>query len=752
MSNSAAELVRQADDRLRRQLCIDAGLDAASALLADEALSLHGRVADAQGLLTDRRKAVEEAGRDISRLSRDLEHLSQALPFLPEGWPEQRDALRRTIRDTPDDGEKGWLRYWFTAASRYRIEALNRLHADVPLPVTASPLIKRMATATRALTDGDWHRCHQVLELGLDMIEDRRTSEDLNLLITRLALKSQLFDQADAVIDRNDPGQCSAPWLALRARSAEFRGDSKASAWLLRQARDTDPRDLDVCLASIILTHGRQDPEATIQEAHAAVGALPSLTDVNGDIGRLVQVPAELWIAVADRAHDEGDDLAAADYLNQAAKREKAARLRKDIMATIEERMSEIVTLPTEKRRALITAGEWRSDADQLERARIDYEAAAAGEPADATQASAQLHLADLVAVLAQERPYLDMTDEIETALAQLPAARERADEWWSHLTESELRVQLSRAPGRDPRAQRWLAVRATARAVLLRPLSAEAWLTLARTAQTAGLYWVSTTAAERALGLAETEDTARFSIVALVGVGRYGEARRRLGDARDPWSQCMRGCIATELGDPKKAIAYFGTVSIEPRWAWAWYAYVSAQVVAGDLAAAQATALKFLEASAELVSNRDALSMAAFTARVQGRLGDARKLADRLRDTSPADDVESLRVMGETLVLDGQPKGWDLIAQALRQSREPTAVQQWQRRDQPVLQKLAKQAGVKADFSRLAPVLDDIRGRETDADPVTEIRRAAQAPGSPAVAAEAAQLIESVLQIDGRS
>jgi tetratricopeptide (TPR) repeat protein len=755
MSISAAELVRQTDDRLRDHLHIDAGLSAASAVLADETLSLRDRVAESQRLLIERWQALEEAGQDVGRLSRDLEHLSQALPFLPEAWPEQRDALRRAISETPDDWEKGWLCYWFTAASRYRIEALNRLHSDVPLPATASPLVKRMPAVTKALADGDWHQCHQVLELGLDKVKDRRASEDLNLLITRLALKNQVFDQADAVIDRNDPKQCSAPWLALRARSAELRGDSKVSASLLRQARDTDPRDLDVCLASVILTYGRQDLEVTLLDARAAVGSLPSLADVDGDVGRLVQVPAELWIAVADRAHDEGHDLAAAGYLARAAKREKAARLRKDVMAAIEERRSDIVTPPAEKRQALITAGEWRSDADQLDRARLDYEAAAAGKPAGAAeariQASAQLHLADLVAVLAQERPYLDMTGELEAALAQLTAARERADEWWSHLTESELRVQLSMSPGTDPRTQRWLALHAAARAVSLRPLSAAAWLTLARAAHATELYWVSSTAAERAAGLTEAEEAVRFSILALVHIGRYAEARHRLGDARDPWSQCMRGYIATELGDPGEAIEHFGTVSIGPTWTWAWHAYVSAQVIAGDLVTAQATALKFLEASAGQTSDREALSIAAFTARVQGRLDDARKLAQRLRDTAPAGDIESLRVMGETLVLAGQEEGWDMLAQALRESQQPTAVYQWQHRDRPMLQALAKGVGVKADFSRLAPVVDSILDRGGDVDPVAEIRRAALALEAPAVAAEAAQLIESVLQA-GRS
>ena len=397
--SSIAEMIRQADEQLSIQVNVAAGLAvAAAAEHLDEARSLRDAAVAARRALAERGRALDTAQLRIRQLDNAVAHLSRVLPFLEEGWAEQRDLLERAISRDAQDGLASWLNYWFAAASSRRIDALRRLQSDVALPAAAATVAERMSVATRALDERDWQLCREVLEIGSDgaqvgqrQVPDWKAPgdqgprlavrEELRLMAARLALHNGLADYADVMLGAADQGQSTAPRLALRSRSARLRGADGEVEALLRQARDLDPRDLDVTVESIAQARRRGEPDTALDHARSAVGSLLSLHDIDGDIARLVDPPAELWIAVAERASDEGDRDGARRFLGRAA--EIAPRDDDEIAATIAEKRAEIASSPAERLRALVSAGERRISLGQLERARRNYEAADSAVPAE---------------------------------------------------------------------------------------------------------------------------------------------------------------------------------------------------------------------------------------------------------------------------------------------------------------------------------------------------------------------------------
>ena len=778
--SSIAELIRQADDQLSRQLTAAAGLAAAAAAeQLDGARSLHDVAVEVRRALAEWGGALDTAQLRIQQLDNAVVHLSRVLPFLDAGWAEQRDLIERAISQDARDGLASWLDYWFAAASSRRIDALKRLQSDVTLPPAAATVAERMSVATRALADKDWQLCREILQIGCDGLQVGQRQvpewkargdpgqglavrEELRLMAARLALHHELTDQADVLLDVADHGQPTAPRLALRSRSARLHGADAEAEALLTQARDLDPRDLDVTVELIAQAHRREEPDAALEHARSTVGSLLSLNDIDGDIARLVDPPAELWIAVAELASDEGDRNGTRRFLRAAeiALRNDAeitTRDRDEIAATIAEKRAEIASSPAERLRALLSAGERWISVGQLEPARRNFQAAASAVPGGAGDArltaSARLRWADVVSAAAQQRPYRDVADELATALEQLLAAQGQVDvsgaESWSYLTESDLRLRLSRAPGVGDRyEQQWAALLAAARAVSLNPGWARPWVTLAGAAATCGLYQVGEAAAQRAHEIETDDTTLAGHVQALINVGRYEDALGLLGNASDEWSQCTRGRIAVRLGQASEAVGQFAGVTFDPAWFWAWYSYICALIISGDLAAARLRSQAFMSAAADREGERAWLYAAAFDARLHGQLDAALKFADRLSEAvGPADgDVTALRARGETLVLGQDETGWTLLAEALATDPLPTAVGTWNRQERPVLEALAADRGVELSFAHLdlAAVMR-ARARAHDDDPFTQLRRAVAA--GPAAAARAARLTEAALR-----
>jgi Protein of unknown function (DUF2934) len=774
--SSIAELIRRADGQLRSQVNVAAGLTEAVAHAGlDEIREPHEALVAARMLLADRKEALGAAQRRVRQLGDAVSHLSHALPFLEEGWPQQRARLRDAISANAEDGLATWLNYWFDAASSHRLGALGRLQSEVPLPADVAVIGERLSVAARALDAADWLPCQEVLLLGATgvrvgtrQVPDRPTPdgrqpdpsvrEGLRLLAARLALHNGLPDQADAALDAN--GQETAPRLALRSRSARLRGAGSEAESLLAQARDLDPGDLDVTVELIARARQRRDRDSAIDSARAASEALLSLSDVEGDIGRLVDPPTEIWVALAERARDEGDYDGARRLLDRATA--TAAWDDNEVFAAAEEVRATVATSAAERRRAFLLAGHWCANAGQLDRARRNYQDAAVGggtpaDPADAqVQAAARLRLADVISVTSRQRPYRTVEEELTDALTLVQEARPQPDQSgtgsWSYLTESDLRIQLSKVPGRTDRyEQEWAALLAAAKAVSFRPW-ASSWLALADAAMTRDLYLVAEAAAARAHEIEQNEATRAGYVRALINTGRYADALEHLGDESDPgnrddpWRQCVRGLIALRMGRADEAVGHFTGLRIDPMWLWAWHSYIRALVIMGDVTAARRESAELMRAGTGREDERSWLAAAAFGARLKGQLDAARDIAERLSQAAGPDNVKALHARAEAQILGGDQAGWELLARALAADPRPAGIDVWEREDCPVLEALAAGQGFKLTPAHLEAALRQLRARARARDPVAELRLAA-GTAMVAEASAAAHLTEAALR-----
>ncbi len=764
------ELIRRADERLRTQDKVTAGLDEVvkQAGLDDMPPTSEALVA-VQKLLTDRKGAFAAAQRRIRQLEETVAQLSRALPFLQETWPQQRDRLEKAISDDPQDGLADWLSYWFAAASTRRASALRRLLADVHLPSEYQAIEKRLGVAARGLDEDDWLPCREILLIGAAGVRvgrrqvpdrpvpdgyepDSMVREGLRLLAARLALHHRQFDQAEVVLGTDKD---SAARLALLSRSARLRGKDTEAEDLLAKARDRDPADLDVATESIERARQRGGIDAALDSARAAVEALASLGDVyvegdvEGDVGRLVQPPGELWIALAERARDEDDRGSARLLLNRAVTDDN------EVLAVADE-VHTTVTSGAERRRQLLRAGYRWANACQLDRARRNYEAATDGTPADEAdaqvQAAARLRLADNIAATARQRPYNAVAKDLEYALGLVRKTRPRGD--WSYLTECDLCIQLSRVPGRgDALQQEWAALLAAARAVSARPEWAASWQALADAATAGDLYRVAEAAAARAHRIEPGNQATQAGYVrALVNTGRYTDALECLGDADDPdsphhsWWQCVRGLIALRQGRAKEAVDHYAGLRMDPAWLWAWNAFIRALVIADDLPAARRRSAELMRTETGRDTERSWLAAAAFHARLNGQLEAARAAADRLAQSAGPDDFRARYAQAETQLLSEDQAGWELLARALVADPRPAAIDVWEQEEFPVLAKLAAARGITLrPPANLDSAVQELRIRAHTSDPVPELQLAAE-KAAVSDAEEAVELIEAML------
>lgn len=772
--SAIAELIRQADEWLRSETNAATGLaEAVARARLDEVRSPDEALATVRTLLADHETALAAAQGRVRQLDDMVEQLTRALPFLKEGWPQQRDRLRGAFCGNQEDGLADWLNYWFGAASSRRLGTLQRLQSEVPLPDDQAVIGERLAVVARALDKNDWLPCQEVLLLGAAGVRvgnrqvpdrpvpdgrepDQRVREDLRLLAVRLALHNGLPDRADAVLDM-DAAE-TAPRLALRSHSARLRGADGEAASLLAQAQVLDLRDLDVTVESIARARQRLDRAGALDTAREAVEVLPSLGDVEGDIGRLVDPPAEIWVALAERARDEDDSDGAQRFLDCATA--AVAWNDNEVLAAAEEVRATVAASAGERRRASLLAGHWCAAAGQLDSARRNYQAASdiepSTDPADAqVRAAAQLRLADVIAVTARQRPDAAVAEELEHALRLVQEARPRPSRTssWSYLIESDLRAQLSKVPGRPDRCrQEWSALLAAAQAVSFRFAWAHSWLALADAAMTRDLYLVAEAAAARAYQVEQTEATQAGYVRALVNTGRYDDALEYLGEADDPgnpdspWRQCIRGLIALRLGRADQAVGHFTGLRIDPTWLWAWQPYLRALVIMGDVAAARRKSAELMEARIGRKDERSWLAVTAFDAQLNGRIDAACDIAERLSQAAGPDDVKAKRARAEAQILGGDQDAWKLLARALDADLRPTVIDVWEREDFPVLKALAAEHEVKLTPAHLDLVLTRLRARQHAWDLAAELDLAA---GTAAVAeaGTAARLTKAALR-----
>jgi hypothetical protein len=751
------DLVRRTAEHLRAERGIDAGLDKV-AEDAEAATDLEVEATSVRRALRKRAAALEEAQAELLNLTRQVAHLKSILPFKEECWPNRLNRLRKLAADDTTGALKAWLQYWFEAIGSYRLDASGRLVREAPLPEGCGLISERAMVAAVGLERRDWDLVAPMLSAGADGIQvgsdtvptpEVRTT--LQRLLARLALAAGRLDDADRLLRGGRAGEGTAASLALQARQQRLAGDMDRARSLALQAQSANPGDLDVVAELVCQGRKTTEIEAVLEIARVGIDALPSLLDVDSDLGRLLEPPAELWIALSDRARRE----AMPDLVMGALDAAEGLAGWDDygLRAAITERRAEAATSITERVRAWRDAGDQRQAANDLKRARVNFNRAAEVSPEDVDPqlwASAVFRYADTVAVLDAPQPLRLVRDEVADALQRLLDAQAidgmAAAESWSYLTEVELRANLARGADLEASDQAWRAFLAAARAVALYPDEARRWSTLASAAQLLTCYRTAEAAARHAWERGGAAEVPAY-IQALANMGRLDQAIKLI-DATDPWSECVRAYILLRLGKYEDVIRLLRAVTVDPSWTWAQQTLITALVLTERFGEAEAEAAGFASIISERIDEANSLFTMAFYEQVQGRLDRAVELAESaLAAEQGFGEGDAATLLGESLLLRGDREGGlRLLGQAVS-SYSNRMLEDWSRVERPTLEALARRQGAEPGDLKALEAMLDRRHEEIAAisDPLAELAQALKGAADESVV-RSAQALGAVL------
>jgi hypothetical protein len=763
--SAAADLVRQADERLGKHLGIAAILKDVTE--AAEAASDPGEAARAaRRLLPDRMHALSDAVTELERLTKALKHLQKFLPYTAEGWPRERDRLLAVMSSDPLDGVAAWLQYWWRAAGYWHLDALGWLAQEVPLPDGARMLAERGMTAAAGLRAGNLHLAAPMLSPaaarirvgGSEIPSSESVRQAVRLLLARLALKSGDLTAAQTILESAQDLERRAAVLALQAQLSRLAGDTAQARSQLASAQDADPGDLDV-VAELIRQAGEgTHPEVVLEVARVGVDALTSLLDLDSALGRLLEPPPELWIAIADRASREGN----AELARRALDAAESLASSLELLAVIAERRADVAEGPAARLSSLLLAGDRRLNSGNLELARVDYQQAFT-ESGDGNGAVARVHgqaaarYADCVAALTVLQPLHLIRETASDALRQLLAAQQVDDlavaESWGYMVEVRLRLNLARSaePGRVD--QLWRAFIAAARAVALVPVETQRWDVLADAARELYCFGVAETATAQAQRLAgEADPTSQLNT--LIDSGRYEEALQLLGTATDSWSECVRGHVLLRQGKAAEAERLLRAVTIDPLWTFAQNTFMSALLLTGHAEEAAEKAQALAAEITDRTDEQDIVELAAELALITGDFGLAHHYASQMLETEQATGLSrglGAIGLGQVLLLKGdRDAGLTLLADGLGRVRRLSSLDYWTQVDGPQLEAIGRRHGIDLDgLDTLDPIVAERRRQLAERpDPLTELADASAAAADQPTAAAAVALGTVVLHI----
>jgi tetratricopeptide (TPR) repeat protein len=618
-------------------------------------------------------EALERAGNLLPLRARALEaahvgYIARMVPFTPAGWAERAAALERQLRHDPRGGTAAWLAEWLAAAAYCRITAMERIVATPSLPRGAELLTERCALAGRALDDREWHVAEPLLAAGVDGVPtpDSGTLPPAGVrgallrLLVRLALREGRWDAADAALDTLEADFPSPAVQALRARWLHWNGESDAGYRLLDEAALREPAGLDVTHALIERAHAESRSEAALEAATAAIDELPVLADVQAEIERLVDPPAELWVAAAHRADRDHDD----EILELALKRADEAidpgdaPLGARVAGLMAARADRLGRPAAERAAAHLTAGSESVRAQRLADAARHYEIASGLAPDDW---DAKIRLADTLVALGQGDPLAGARKDIERALGIIGAARAAGaitlDRSWAHLTEAQAHARLAEAVDGSDNAHAWSAFVAVCRSLVHVPEDPDRWSALAWAADGLSLYGVELAAIERARDLGAADDIAQAQYLqALANVGRVDEALALAEGSDEDWYRAVRGWLLAHSGNLWKAASVLRSTTRDPSWVWASSALITALLATDRYDDAADVAVELRATWTNRLDEHKALWALAMSSLVLGDLDDAEGWIAQLARTD--DEGEAPYLTGVLRALRGDTDG----------------------------------------------------------------------------------------------
>jgi hypothetical protein len=704
-ARTAADLVQYSVRRLGRDATVDPGL--LSLLATAQSAEPSDPFTAVQQQLRVRLDDLGHATSEMQNLSRSIRRLRRIYPYTIEGWPVELRRLEGLLATDPDAVSIQWLHHLAVTAGAGRLSALRRLIQDGPLHEAHEGLRGRMSACLDGLSQRSYPLAAPLLRACLAMRADHSlslsagTTRRLVLVLARLAIVDDSLEEAqDLLTDEMEVPRAAR--LALRASVAHRRDDKARARALLAEGRAMNARDLDVVTET--MRWGDVDVDRSEAMARAVVQSAPCFFDIEHDLEPLLDPPAQLWIAVAERASEDADQTLAERALGRAedaARPDERARIRgraSGIRATWLEdgaRAEELLASGI----SWLEAGDAQVAFDTFERAlRVP-----ASVMAESLRADLDFRRADCFGVLMSMFPNHYSRSERERALDALLAAqcvdgavKERP---WAYGVECDLRTGIAELAGDDRRTHRWGAIHAAARTVARRLDESRAWATLSDATGAVGRYGLASELTRYSINRLRGDP--QSLAVSLVNDRSYSAALDLLSGQTEPWGLCVTGWLWCRQGRIEEAANLLETTTIDPEWHWAKDVLVSCHVILGDNAEARRLAEVYLADLPDPVENLTWLFAKAKFFLVLGHLDEAEQCARGAAESDLGGEFNE----GESAFLaavasflrDGGPDATAELA-AAAESRSVAGHKDWQVFDRPTYVALAEFLGVEPD------------------------------------------------------
>lgn len=730
------KLLTEAARELEKVVGLRADLYSAADRLASDELSEE----DVRALLDSLRHRLRPLASCLQLLRTAdgrLEHLATVARFRDCGWPGEVRHIRSTMAEDERAGLLRWLDDFFQAASRSRLDALDRLLDDGPLPADMPLLRRRARAAAQGLRLRQRPLASPLLELGMRgldtpdaQVPSSAVRADLRALLIRLALQDGRTEEAARLFPATDDVLEDATLCALYAQLREREGRERDAEELWATAKSLDPGDLDVVVHRVRRRRDKGDVDGAVTVAREAVDRLRSLVDVEGDLGPLLDTPAEIWLAVAQRAHAERD-AAMTDHAATCA-RAAAGPGDAELLAVVEQFRAEVSEDPEERCQAWTAAADHRSAAGQYRLAANLYATAMRTDGASRrSRAVATASWADVIVVLSSPLPYQSVRNDLRVALEGCLRVAGDLDltgsESWCFAVLSSIRRQLAEGadePWREHLAQ---ALFSSARAVALAPQNGGRWEALAEVASALDLpHFALVCSDRRSRSGGDGADLVHAQ--ALANAGRFDEAVWLLSGSSEPWSTCVRGYAQLQAGDADEAVRTLETTTIDPTWDWAWTALLYGLVLTGRRAEAVSRSARWLDQLSERTGEGVALVALVTDAFVRADAVDLVSRAEALMQARGPDTSDGQLGLGRGCILAGRAdEGLQVLTRYLQRTESVPDPMAWDSIDRPALEAVACDTGVEVpDLGALDRVAERRLAELMSRDAHTELARLA--------------------------
>ena len=735
---SLLDLLTRLHQAFRDDYALDLGTE--QLLRQAETLSSRRELKNLRSAIKERLAMVDDARAQLAAVVPHVDAQHQVWAFTAIGWVETRSELEKGFEAHGLNNLPHWLEYAWTALAEARIESIDRLIQEVPLPAGSDALLSHVRLAALGLRSRDHAFVERFLrtgrmgiEIGGRTVPSRPTRLALSRLEIRLAAMNSKWSYADAALselEQSEPEHAHvlAAMLARLRSPLDPQDVNEAAKW------DVSEITLEAAAESSARSRNDKGIEERLSDARRAIENLPALEDIRSELDRLVLPVSELWLAVAERALREADH-AVAELAVDAA--EKQADEGDDIIvASVLEIRASIERSAEVKAQLLVDAGVRWIATSELERARADYEAALTVlRPVGSAEAVAQIELRmyDCVLALAQDNAPGSVEDQVREGLERLLQARERlgsdlGDYSWSLLSEAAARLYLARLMTRDRLQQQWTAFEAVLRALAYNLDSAHRWTEVASAASDLYMYQVALWASEIADQLSEDYARAVRTRV-LTNSGQFEEVLARVGQPDGWWDATVIGYCLLRLEKPQEALEAYGTFPIDPTALWAWKTWLETAIIAGDLTLIQSVSADIRRISDASPRELDVLLVNALVQLVSGDASEVLTLADNLLDTAVGSDwVDALSLRATARMLMGDTSGGlsDLKSVATS-TRDATLPIEWRTVIRPLIEGLLRMHGLdRPNFNEIEEVMDEVRER-TPQDALSDAKAGAR-------------------------